>query len=162
MTTRSACKIKQSALNQESVLGLPLGCYAALVDCWVYVLWCEWALLEGSCSVNSVVVDAAAAAVVACSVFVAAPVAAFGIVSLPAMSSAGPARKFIIMCNTVSALTTPARLIVFPHHEQSLLVNESLLLFSQLLGVDGWRAGGHSGLWHCAWHHHSYVKKARM
>lgn len=43
---------------------------------------------------NSEAVDVAAA--VACAVFAAAPAAAVGTVSLPAVSSAGPVRKFII------------------------------------------------------------------
>lgn len=103
MTTRSTCKIRQNI--QEHLPALPLGCYAAQVDCWVYALWCEWALLEGWCSVNSevggVLVAAVAAAVaaafaVACVVFAAAPAAAVGTVSLPAVSSAGPGRTFII------------------------------------------------------------------
>lgn len=65
------------------------------------------------------------------------------------------------MVNRVTALTTLARLRVYPDHEHGLLVDESLLLLSQLLGVGGGRACGHSGLWHCTWHHHSYGKEMR-
>lgn len=121
----------------------------------MYELWCEWALLEGWCSE---VVGAAAAVAVACVVFAAAPAAAVGTVSSPAMSSAGPVRKLMVWLNKVPALNIPARLKVYSHQKQSLLVDKSLLLFSQLLRVDGWRTSGHGRLWHYAWHHHSYGK----
>lgn len=56
-------------------------------------------------------------AAVACAVFAASLPAAVGTVSLPAMSSAGPARKFIIRLIELMSLTKPAILSVYPHHE---------------------------------------------
>lgn len=47
----------------------------------------------------AVVIAAALISAVACAVFAAAPAAAVGTVSLPAVSFAGPARKFIIWLN---------------------------------------------------------------
>lgn len=130
----------------------------------MYVLWCEWVLLEGWCSevVGAAAAAAAVAVAVACVVFAAAPAAAVGTVSSPAMSSAGPARKLMVWLNKVPALDIPARLKVYSHQKQSLLVDKSLLLFSQLLRVDGWRTGGHGRLWHCTWHHHSYGKETTL